>query len=424
MQNLHRGTAMVSRVHGGGRFGWTALILASGICGALGSRSWANDGGQPGGEVHATPLAVSGIPVALQNSPANWLGYWGPYGPSYHGQGGQGNSVIHEWLWEQGLAFRTNGHNGLGYGTLGWAPGVHLGFYGFGMGFHPGYGYGGDGLGVGADGGYPFYGGPGYPCGGQPYDGGPGYTGQPSPLMRPTYAYTGDPGNPEDPNAGMDATYRARAAVVVGPGNPYYGYESGEGSGPPGGYRGGFGLFTGASSYPFTHPSYTAEAAATGTVFDPFSGAGTSAAHTTTTIPTPAMGFGYSLAERTPVTIGVLPLPVRGRYLGIDEEPVVNANGTGGIKVTKVHPGTAAEKAGLHVGDIIYSVNGYLTTQRGNLAWIIAKAAPGNILNMKVRTATDGKEQTIKAQLPVVPVDTSRPPYLPPVGNGPPPASR
>lgn len=416
---------MFSLVHGGGRFRGTALILASGICGFLGSRSLANDGGQPDDQVHGTPLAVSGIPVALENSPANWLGYWGPYGPSQHHQGGKSNSVLHLWLWEEGLACRTNGHNGLGYGTLGWGPpGLHLGFYGFGMGFNPGYGYGGYGLGVGADGGYPFYGGPGYPCGGQPYDGGPGYTGQPNALMRPNYAYTGWPGGPEDPNAGMDDTYRAKAAALAGPGNPYYGYESGEGSGF-GGYRGGFGLFTGASSYPFTHPSYTAEAAATGTVFDPFSGAGTLPGHTTATIPTPAVGFGYSLTERTPVTIGVLPLPpVQGRYLGIDEEPVVNSNGVRGMKVAKVYPGTAAEKAGLHAGDMIYSINGYLTTERGNLAWIIGKAAPDNVLNMKVRTAADGKEQTIKVQLPVVPVDTSRPPYLPPVGTGPPPASR
>jgi hypothetical protein len=413
---------MFSLLHGGGRFRWTALILVSGICGFFGSLSLANDGGQPDDRVHGTPLAVSGIPVARQNSPSNWLGLWGPYGPSQHGHGGSGNSVVHAWLWEQGLAFRTNGHDGLGYGTLGWAdPGLYPGFYGFGMGFHRGYGYGGYGLGVGAGGGDPFYGGPGYPCGGQPYDGGPGYTGQPNALIRPDYNYTG---GPEDPNAGMDDTYRAKAAALAGPGNPYFGYESGEGSGRSGGYRGGFGLFTGASSYPFTHPSFTAEAAATGTVFDPFSGAGTSASNTTTNIPTPAVGFGYSLAERTPVTVGVLPLPFRGLYLGIDEEPVADANGVRGMKVTKVHPGTAAEKAGLHAGDIIYSINGYLTTERGNLAWIIAKAAPGNILNMKVRTVNDGKEQTIQAQLPVVPVDTSRPPYLSPVGTGPPPASR
>ena len=38
--------------------------------------------------------------------------------------------------------------------------------------------------------------------------------------------------------------------------------------------------------------------------------------------------------------------------------------------------------------------------RRGNLAWVIANAAPNNVLKMNVRTASDGKEYTITAQLP------------------------
>jgi hypothetical protein len=49
---------------------------------------------------------------------------------------------------------------------------------------------------------------------------------------------------------------------------------------------------------------------------------------------------------------------------------------------------------------VIHSINGYLTEQRGNLAWIIANAAPNNILKMNVRTARDGQEHTVTAQLP------------------------
>jgi S1-C subfamily serine protease len=92
-------------------------------------------------------------------------------------------------------------------------------------------------------------------------------------------------------------------------------------------------------------------------------------------------------------------LPAPGRTLGIDGEPVVDAAGVRGLKVSKAHPGTAAEKAGLHAGDVIHSVNGYLTTQGGNLAWIIANAAPDNVLKMSVRTASDGQVHTITAQL-------------------------
>ncbi len=48
------------------------------------------------------------------------------------------------------------------------------------------------------------------------------------------------------------------------------------------------------------------------------------------------------------------------------------------MKIGKVYPGTAAERAGLRAGDVIRSVNGYLTEQRGNLAWVIANAMPNN----------------------------------------------
>ena len=56
------------------------------------------------------------------------------------------------------------------------------------------------------------------------------------------------------------------------------------------------------------------------------------------------------------------------------------------MKVSNVYPGTPAQRAGLQVGDVIFSINGYLTEQRGNLAWIIANAAPNNQLNMTVKT--------------------------------------
>ena len=117
-------------------------------------------------------------------------------------------------------------------------------------------------------------------------------------------------------------------------------------------------------------------------------------------------------------------LPIQGRYLGIEPEPVIDADGVQGLKVADVFPGSAAEKAGLHAGDVIHSINGYLTAKRDDLAWIMANAAPDGVVKMSVRTASDGKVHTITAQLAVEPGKTSRPSSLPPVGNGPPPASR
>ena len=85
------------------------------------------------------------------------------------------------------------------------------------------------------------------------------------------------------------------------------------------------------------------------------------------------------------------------RILGIDEEPVVLADGRKGMKVMNIYPGTGAETAGLQVGDVLISVNGYLTEQRGNLAWIIAKATPGSDVKLIVRTVKDGKDHTVMA---------------------------
>jgi S1-C subfamily serine protease len=102
-------------------------------------------------------------------------------------------------------------------------------------------------------------------------------------------------------------------------------------------------------------------------------------------------GYGIANKPSNPAT--------RQRLLGIDEEPVVVAGGAKAMKVGKVYPGTAAEQAGLQAGDVIRSVNGYLTEQRGNLAWVIANATPNNELKLNVQTAKDGQTHEITATL-------------------------
>ena len=48
---------------------------------------------------------------------------------------------------------------------------------------------------------------------------------------------------------------------------------------------------------------------------------------------------------------------------------------------------------------MIRSVNGYLTEQRGNLAWVIANATPNNELKITVQTAKDGQNHLVTATL-------------------------
>ena len=108
-------------------------------------------------------------------------------------------------------------------------------------------------------------------------------------------------------------------------------------------------------------------------------------------------GFGYNSAYSAPASGTTTN---QRRYLGIDEEPMNGSDGSKAMKITNVYPGTAAERAGLKAGDVIRSVNGYMTEQRGNLAWIIANATPNNELKLNVQTASDGKTHQIMATLP------------------------
>jgi S1-C subfamily serine protease len=90
-------------------------------------------------------------------------------------------------------------------------------------------------------------------------------------------------------------------------------------------------------------------------------------------------------------------VPVRS--LGIDGETLVEAGKPVGLKVAKVYPGAIADKAGLHVGDVIRSINGYVVEQPGNLTWIIENKAPDDRLSMNVRTLSDGKDHLINVLL-------------------------
>jgi hypothetical protein len=274
-------------------------------------------------------------------------------------------------------------HGAVGYGTLGYSgPGIFPGYYGFGLSFHLGYGYGGRALGVGAFGGYPFYGGPGYP--------------HPAPPLRrcgkeePFSYYDG---------LGFPYAFAAPVGLVVNPDVVTEGNPLGTGlvtSAESGFSRpGDYGAYTGALPYPdgFFSPFTAAAAAGRG---------------------------GAAGSSRPGAAGGTTPT---AREFGIDEELVVDVGGTLAVKVLRVYPGTAAEEAGLQVGDIILSVNGYLTERPGHLGWIMANAARDNALTMNVRKASDGKTRTITARVPVKPASAAQPPERPTTNAGEPPQS-
>jgi hypothetical protein len=250
------------------------------------------------------------------------------------------------------------GMSGANLGTVGARPGMGITNNPAGSGWPAGTG-GPSGYGYGYTSGGPGYGNPGYAGGTY----GAGVYGPASGR----YGY----GYPNTGGAAMAYAYWASPRFWGSCGYPYYGGGYGMGYGYP--YFGGYAMGYGYGGYGY--PSTTMATAA------PRAVSGYSSAY----VP-PGMGTSNGVAS--------------GHYLGIDEEPMVDTGGVRGMKIAKVYPGTAAEKAGLQVGDVLHSVNGYLTQQRGNLAWIIASAAPDNVLKMNVRTIGDGQEHTITARIP------------------------
>jgi PDZ domain len=304
---------------------------------------------QPAGLMPQPEPAVAGLPALSHDHFGDGSGtvgsslIWQGQLPHGHSRYEDGDGVVGGPIGPIGHLNTVSPHKNavLVNGTLGYGPpGLHPGFYGFGLAFHSGYGYGGNGLGVGTQGGYPCYGGPGYPF----RYGYPIFT--PSPFFE-----------------GIGQLYYDPPVVISDMMN-----------------AGDFGPYTGASAYAYTQPSGTAEAAAIGS-FVP---------------------GAYSMPDTGATNAaprGANRVPGTERDLGMDIEPAVAPGGRKGMKIVNVLPESTAAQAGLQSGDIIYAANGHVTQERGHLDWIITNASPQNVLKLVVRKA-NGLEQTVTIDIP------------------------
>ena len=76
---------------------------------------------------------------------------------------------------------------------------------------------------------------------------------------------------------------------------------------------------------------------------------------------------------------------------------VTPASATNGVRVSSVENGSAADDAGLKVGDVITAVNGKAVTQVAQLRAIIAGHEPGDTLTLAIRRS--GTTKTVQATL-------------------------
>jgi S1-C subfamily serine protease len=115
--------------------------------------------------------------------------------------------------------------------------------------------------------------------------------------------------------------------------------------------------------------------------------------------PGPGPSASYSTMNPPAMAEATATAPA-GNLLGVETELGTDSLGQQGLKITRTYAGSVVAQAGIRIGDIIQSINGYETVQAGNIAWIIANAAPDKILRMNVRVASSGTISTFRVQLP------------------------
>jgi hypothetical protein len=142
---------------------------------------------------------------------------------------------------------------------------------------------------------------------------------------------------------------------------------------PP--YAGGYGQFDGTLPYPES----------TFAPFTTIAGEGGSASEVSTASP--------STAPPTPATDAE-------RLLGLNSEKFEIRGEGSGLRINIVVPGSLADKAGLHVNDVIQSINGYHMQKPADLTWIHENAASDKSFKMIVQPNGDRKTRELVIQLP------------------------
>ena len=101
-------------------------------------------------------------------------------------------------------------------------------------------------------------------------------------------------------------------------------------------------------------------------------------------------GVGFAVPISTAVGIAerlVAGEPIVGGFLGVGGGPP--ADGSAGVEITSITPGSAAEEAGLEVGDRILSLDGAPVILLEELAGLVMARRPGDVIVLEIARGTD-----------------------------------
>lgn len=109
-------------------------------------------------------------------------------------------------------------------------------------------------------------------------------------------------------------------------------------------------------------------------------------------------GVGFAVPIDTAISVAdriVAGVPIEAGFLGVEGGP--STDGSAGVELTDVDSGTAADQAGLQVGDRILSIDGAPVTAFEELAGLVVARQPGEVVALEV--VRDGRPLTIEVTL-------------------------
>ncbi len=108
------------------------------------------------------------------------------------------------------------------------------------------------------------------------------------------------------------------------------------------------------------------------------------------------IGFAIPIARAVDVADKIVAgVPIEAGFLGVAGDQ--SLDGSAGVEVTNVTPGSAAELAGILVGDLIVSIDGAPVIAFEELAGLVVARSPGDVVELEM--VRDGQDVNVEVTL-------------------------